>query len=374
MPELDSVRGVAVLLVLLFHAFGMSTGVSGAPPWGKLFLGFAAAGWTGVHLFFVLSGFLITGILLSSRDRTDYYQRFYKRRALRILPACYLVLFLLAIFSRSGLVDRHVSWSFLGLGFVFLANVTNLFGVTAQYTVLWSLAVEEHFYLFWPAVVKRLSRSHLAIIAGGIFLLCPLLRSFYFLHKFQYGAGYTWLNADGLACGALLAIGARGLLARRKPMALAGGLLILLSLGGFLAARTLGIAYARTFAGGTFRLTLLSILFAGFIAVALALGSSAHCRLVDIKVLKFLGDISYGLYLIHMMVFDFVDKAAQTYFPAYHDPTFTWLILRAAIGISLSISLAYLSRWTFEEWFLRLGRGAPAAKVLVAPQPVEMAS
>src|ERR1700693_6219198 len=93
MPELDSLRGVAILLVLFFHGFD-----SPAVVWSplslpaRLFFTACLGGWTGVYLFFVLSGFLITGILLDSMPRPQYYRRFYIRRALRILPAFYLLL------------------------------------------------------------------------------------------------------------------------------------------------------------------------------------------------------------------------------------------------------------------------------------------
>ena len=164
MPELDSLRGVAILLVLFFHGFD-SPGIvwSRLTVPGRLFFTACLGGWTGVYLFFVLSGFLITGILLDSKPKPQYYRRFYIRRALRILPAFYLLLLLLIVLPRTGwLAHRRVGWPFVALSFLYLANVTNLFGVPGQYGALWSLAVEEHFYLVWPAVVRRLSRRAIA--------------------------------------------------------------------------------------------------------------------------------------------------------------------------------------------------------------------
>ncbi|HEV2731361.1 MAG TPA: acyltransferase family protein, partial [Terriglobales bacterium] len=83
MPELDSIRGIAVLLVLFFHGFGFAYGLNGIRGIGRLFVASTLPGWAGVNLFFVLSGFLITGILLDTKARADYYKRFYVRRALR---------------------------------------------------------------------------------------------------------------------------------------------------------------------------------------------------------------------------------------------------------------------------------------------------
>jgi peptidoglycan/LPS O-acetylase OafA/YrhL len=153
MPELDTIRGIAVLLVVFFHGFGFRYGLQGLSGFPKLFVAATLPGWMGVNLFFVLSGFLITGILLDTKSRADYYRRFYVRRALRILPLYYAVLLLLAILTRTGWVNRQASWAYLSLSFFYLSNVTELFGVLSQYTVLWSLAVEEHFYLLWPAAV-----------------------------------------------------------------------------------------------------------------------------------------------------------------------------------------------------------------------------
>src|SRR5277367_2162254 len=109
MPELDTVRGIAILMVFLFHSFEDFTpsGLS-VPGWERLLLSAASLGWTGVNLFFVLSGFLITGILMDSANRPRYYSRFYSRRALRILPAYYLLIAVLVLLGRLGFVQHRV--------------------------------------------------------------------------------------------------------------------------------------------------------------------------------------------------------------------------------------------------------------------------
>ena len=140
MPELDTLRGVAIIAVLFFHGFywrfaGLHFSAAAAT-----FLQATRAGWLGVNLFFVLSGFLITGILLDSKCRPQYFRAFYVRRALRILPLYYSVLTFIA---AGHLATR----SYVILSFLYLANLTVLFGVPDQYGPLWSLAVEEHFYL-----------------------------------------------------------------------------------------------------------------------------------------------------------------------------------------------------------------------------------
>src|ERR1051326_7682284 len=115
MPELDTIRGVAVLGVLFLHGFEWSYGTMHFGYAAQLFMAATQSGSLGVDLFFVLSGFLITGILLDSRGCTRYYARFYTRRALRILPPYYALLFLLLFLHSS-------STQFIALSFVYLAN------------------------------------------------------------------------------------------------------------------------------------------------------------------------------------------------------------------------------------------------------------
>jgi peptidoglycan/LPS O-acetylase OafA/YrhL len=193
MPELDAIRGFAVIAVLLLHAFSWQyAGLHFGGP-ARAFLIATQAGWTGVNLFFVLSGFLITrflitGILLDSKHRPDFYRRFYTRRALRILPAYYALLILLLLLHSSSL-------GFVGLSFVYLANVTNLFGIACGYGPLWSLAVEEHYYIFWPAVVRKLTSPQLGAASAAIILLEPMLRAGCFHLD---GSRTDWRGTPGL--------------------------------------------------------------------------------------------------------------------------------------------------------------------------------
>ncbi len=134
MPELDTTRGIAILSVLFYHGFFWSNGVTGLQGAARFFVQLTRFGWLGVNLFFVLSGFLITGILIESKQRTDYYKRFYIRRALRILPAFYAVLLVLTLMpSQNG--------RYLFLSFFYLSNLATLFAIPMTYTMLWSLAV-----------------------------------------------------------------------------------------------------------------------------------------------------------------------------------------------------------------------------------------
>ncbi len=355
-PELDTIRGIAVLLVLFFHGFGFRYGLQGLSGFPKLIVAATLPGWTGVNLFFVLSGFLITGILLDSKSRAEYYRTFYIRRALRILPLYYAVLALLAILTRTGWVNRHASWAFLGLSFLYLSNVTELFGVRMQYGVLWSLAVEEHFYLLWPAVVRSLSRRRVAVVGAIICFVCPCLRAFYFIRGYDAGPGYTWLVADGLATGAMLAGLARGPWGTRSHMRTITLICFATSVAVFAFGYPLGIFRASRFLGASLRETALNLFFVGIVAFALLAGTSRFKGVVNRPILQFFGEISYGVYLIHMLVFDLEDHLLRRFFPSRSavGGRFGLMILLFTIAVIFTVAIASLSRWYFEEPFLRL--------------------
>jgi peptidoglycan/LPS O-acetylase OafA/YrhL len=356
MPELDTIRGVAILLVLFFHGFGFRYGLEGVSGFPRLFVAATLPGWVGVNLFFVLSGFLITGILLDTLPKANYYRSFYVRRALRILPLYYAVLLLLAVLTRTGWVNRHASWAFLGLSFFYLSNVTGLFGVPMQYGVLWSLAVEEHFYLLWPAAVRSLSRHRVAIVGAIICVLCPSLRAFYSIRGYETGTGYTWLVADGLATGAVLAALARGPWGTRARMRSVTLICFAASMTMFTVGYPFGIFRASRFLGVTLRETALNLFFAGTVALALLAGTSRWKAIVNRPVLQFFGEISYGVYLIHMLVFDLEDYIVGRLFPSLSavGGHFGLMVLLFSIAAGCTVAIAYLSRWYFEERFLRL--------------------
>lgn len=358
MPELDTLRGVAILLVVFFHGFNIPGGISNLSVPERLFVIGAMGGWTGVYLFFVLSGFLITGILLDGRSKADYYSRFYIRRALRILPTFYLLLLLLFVVGRTGWLEgRRVGWPFLTLSFFYLANVTELFGVPAQYAALWSLAVEEHFYLLWPAVIRVFSRRTAAWCAAGIFLACPIFRAAAFRFGYNFGAGYTWLVADGLAIGAFMGILSRGPLGDRGPMGRFSLLFLIAAVGLFAVGTPLGIWRHSTFFGAVFRLTAVDLFCAGMLGVTLLLGTSRFRWMVNRPLLQWFGQISYGLYLVHMLAFDLVNHWMIRYSPALRGQLpsdFGLVFLRFFAAMVIAVGVAFLSRKYFEEWFLGL--------------------
>src|SRR5262249_4475877 len=184
---LDGLRGLAIALVVFYHTTNYAMARSA---FDRALTVLPSLGWSGVDLFFVLSGFLITGILLRARQSPTYFRSFYARRVLRIFPLYYAVLvLLLLIVPRIGVLSPFDGFWNAGAsrqGFwywLYLSNLKVALAGAWQHRVLditWSLAIEEHFYLLWPLAVRRCSeRTLLAICAvtalGALALRVALL-------------------------------------------------------------------------------------------------------------------------------------------------------------------------------------------------------
>ena len=368
MPELDTLRGIAVSGVVLLHAFYWQYSSLKFGPWATRFLSATQPGWMGVNLFFVLSGFLITGILLDSKSKPYFYRRFYTRRALRILPPYYALLILL-------LVLRSASAAFVGLSFIYLANMTNFFGVICDYGPLWSLAVEEHYYILWPTVVHKVSRRGLAVVSAAIVVLTPVLRATSFALGYRNGLDwYTWFVADGLAAGSLLAIALRSGIPRKQVRNLAFSLvavaLLMVAIG-----RPFGIMTRTRILGAGLQYTTITIMCAGILLLTLLAGTSAARRIVNLRPLRFLGYLSYGLYLYHLLAFRIYDSIFRRFAPGLLPTSghFELVLLKFLLAGAAAVAFSYLSRRFYEERFLRMKDSlvpqAPALNPKPAPSP-----
>jgi peptidoglycan/LPS O-acetylase OafA/YrhL len=281
-PELDGLRGLAVLGVVLYHCHPRLIGT-------QLYNG-SLWGWSGVTLFFVLSGFLITSILLESREKPHYFKNFYARRILRIWPVYILVLAVCYLkpdwFVNPG---SNTPW------WAYALLIQNLFHFTLPAAVgpTWSLAIEEQYYLLWAPIVRLLKRPWtLALPLFAALIASPLFR---LSHHTWITPTHTLTHIDGIAMGSLIALGLHTLsLSRRTWLALGiGGVVI-------------GFPAAATIAGGTaFLDTALTIGFAGALLVSLAGTGSRNPLHAVLRrgPLPFYGKISYGLYMTHIFVF-----------------------------------------------------------------------
>jgi peptidoglycan/LPS O-acetylase OafA/YrhL len=345
LPELDFWRGIAIASVVLYHAIYWSQ-PSQPNKIADVFTRATVFGWLGVNLFFVLSGFLITGILLDSKGKPGYFRIFYGRRIRRIIPAYLVCLVLVVCFhlvSTGGLL-RAVT---------FTANY-NLIPAARSYGPLWSLSVEEQFYLVWPLVVLLVSRRALAAICVAICLLEPLVRYVAWvqgpggIHDGLIHSG-TLFIADSLALGALGAIYFRSPRASRAYATLISVILAVGACALFLVGYPHGLLHRTDLVGAALQVVPFNLVFAAAIFASVALrppilGAAAT------RPIRFLGDISYGLYLYHLIVFAEYDRIFPT---ESYSGRFGALLLRAMICATVSIAIAWFSRWKFEEIFLR---------------------
>ena len=305
-PAADGVRGLAVLVVVIHNAAWI--GRSGASFPLKFTHAVAASGWTGVELFFVLSGFLITGILVDTVGSPRYFRNFYVRRTLRIFPLYYSVLFL-ALFVVPHVVAapewtaaaRRDQWWY----WFYMSNWGDTLGHTiAGFPHFWSLAVEEQFYLCWPLIVLALPRRRLIGLCLIIILVTPLIRILLELPWFPAEAGYSWTVArwDALAAGALLAI-----LAREEP----GRRWLAEKMGRVTAASAIALAlltiYERGFhenevlvrIAGQSLIALLSAALVYYCIAPAAGTATAVQRIMSVSFLRFFGKYSYAIYVFH---------------------------------------------------------------------------
>ena len=358
-PELDGIRGIAIIMVLLTHAFAISMqgeNWTGVAHWVELL---TRPGWAGVDLFFVLSGFLITGILLDSAGKPHYFRNFYARRALRILPLYYGFLVLIAI-CYSGAHD------YVFLSIFYLSNTAPIFGVAVIYPPLWSLSVEEHFYLLWPWLISRLKPHRVWLLATGICVVEPLCRGLAFLEGWNVGH-YSWFRFDGLAAGALLAAFFRSDGYSDKRLWSVGwicvGSAILVGAGGL----PIGIYTRKTLFGAAFLYSLFDLLFVGGIAVVLSRRLSPLSSLMRFRWLQWVGMVSYFLYIAHWLIFYGWDSFIGEYPVALVAGLgkFGALCIRALGVYLVCFLLAELSHRYFEGPLLRLKRYfaySPAAR------------
>ena len=368
MPELDVLRGCAILAVLFYHGLYWS-GATSSNRLISLFIKATVVGWLGVNLFFVLSGFLITGILLDTKGRPSFYRTFYLRRALRILPA-YIALIVILVLA-GWLSIKSAAFSLL-----FISNYDSLyyFFHLGGYGPLWSLSVEEQFYLVWPSIVGRVSARVLLVISATLCFIEPLLRWLDASGRVHLGSVHTatYLIADNLALGALAAIFARssyGTLRNGIKLGLAfcaAGLIV------FAAGYPFGILHRTNVVGDTLQTVPWNLVFTGVLLLSLGL-RSPFASSIWAAPLRFFGNISYGLYLIHLLIFVRYDDNL----PRISNPSLRYALggslTRFFIAGGLSVFIAWLSRTFYEERFLRMGRGAKP--LIAAPDTtVESAS
>jgi peptidoglycan/LPS O-acetylase OafA/YrhL len=335
LPQLDAVRGIAILLVMLFNTSEKYPGLHLEHLVGN--------GWMGVDLFFVLSGFLITGILLDTKEFPDYFKNFYARRALRILPLYYSILFLMFVVvpllrpsEVKTILERSSPWWAYPM---FLQNFLLAVPTSAAGPLgtTWSLAIEEQFYLVWPLIVRYCSNTQLRRIAT-VMILVAIPLTYYLSSQHVLIYSNVFCRQVGLMAGALLA-----LLVRSDKFAPSRYL------------RTAWIVFAVMFFSA-FGSELLNARWLTFTVVSLAASSFVFLALYSEqkwlqmalrnRFLGYTGLVSYGLYLTHKIPVDMAQTLHIDRHPVYILP----------IMFAGSYALATASWFLLEQPFLRMKR------------------
>jgi peptidoglycan/LPS O-acetylase OafA/YrhL len=366
-PALDGVRGIAIILVL-FHHFTL---FDPATPIGAWLRFVALLGWSGVDVFFVLSGFLITGILIDARGSNRYFTSFYMRRVLRIFPLYYLVVFLSFVVLGQfpwwhdllvgpGRVPQWPYWTYL-VNFAIAERGDFQHGVL---DVAWSLAIEEQFYLLWPAIVWILSPRWIGPLCGVIVLAVPALRWLALDGNAEPVDVYVLphLRADALALGGLLAWLSRS-----------GGLERLATVGPLIVFGAAGAAiWSAVVAGSPWwwepltqraGYSLFALSGAGLVIVAVTGRGSIWPRALSAGWLRAFGKYSYAMYLLHLPVSRVVQEfvLGPDEFPRAFGAVWPAQLGFYALATAPTFALAWISWRVFEAPILRLKAKFPYA-------------
>jgi peptidoglycan/LPS O-acetylase OafA/YrhL len=387
-PALDGLRAVAFILVFLQHYYSM--------PWG----------WAGVNVFFVLSGFLITGILFDTRDQPHAAKIFYARRTLRIFPLYYAIF--LGLLLLNPILHWHWSWAwlawplYLGNFARFVSSTGSIWGSPWQLagdamlssrnhpTLLffghfWSLCVEEQFYLLWPWFVFLIrSRKALIWLCGAAVVVTPLLRLVAQNHAPEWMVWQglltraTPFQVDSLLVGGLLALLWRG--ANREAIVVTGRWLVgILGVGACLylfhsihpsASPNWRAGYIFPHWETTWGLTLINLFSVGIIVCCLRT-TGVLARLFSLAPLRWLGRISYGAYVWHDIFHNVYSDAILKLGTHWHFLLLHTYDVTMVVGFGMTLLLAWLSFRYLETPFLRLKdrwKLSPARKL--PPHPV----
>lgn len=358
-PALDGLRALAILLVIPHNTY-LFDDIHG---WLIPFAWLANAGWTGVQLFFVLSGFLITRNLLDSRGSHNYYSAFFGRRILRIFPLYFLVLiFFLLLLPQLVSLSPDIRGSYANQVWLwlFLSNWTAPYGHEVfWFPHFWSLAVEEQFYFIWPAVIALTPTRRLVPVCTILMVIALTIR----IAMVKAGAPpeavymFTVCRMDALACGALAAV----LTGMPRVMSLVsqhGTKFLLAAAVLMMAFIRVTSSYSALNSGSlTVGQTVLALGMTGVVLVIVAGARTSIARGLDtvlrLPPLRSIGKVSYGMYIFHMPVATVVGVRVKPYLKQLGVGFPVWYALSIAV---CSYIVALISWHLLEKHFLRAKR------------------
>ncbi|HKT34524.1 MAG TPA: acyltransferase [Nitrospira sp.] len=354
LPTVDGLRGIAILLVLWYHApflfQQLSEFSSQQSPWVSLgpFWRMSLGGWIGVDFFFVVSGFLITLILIRVNKETGSLLAFWGRRALRILPLAFLYLVALSV-----LLPSFDAWPWYAF---YLGNIhIAIYGwQPLAIMILWSLAIEEQFYLIWPFIVRMCNARRVLLWSTGFIVTAPLIRILT-LWWADYPATYvlSFCRLDALAAGAVVAVLCssgnceKQLLASCKKLTLPALATIMLTL---LVPFSPSLPETRPWWFSVFGYSWLAVSFAILLIASLNTQGPIKSLLTS-RILTFLGKRCYGLYLWHVLAAGVTIATLEQWQVGFYVHVLLWFVALLA--------MATASWLLFEEPILRLKRFFP---------------
>jgi peptidoglycan/LPS O-acetylase OafA/YrhL len=349
-PQLDGIRGLAILLVITFHYFGNFS--------------FFSFGWSGVDLFFVLSGYLITSRLVAMEKQENYLLQFYKNRALRIMPIYYATFFAFFIgyhllvskqnLSGFSFYDKNwasfvfffQNWSFIEWGDLKENHLQHF----------WSLAIEEQFYLVWPFILYKFRKKEYFFKAIAFIIIIIIITRMWLFMKYSDYLDYphfyynTFCRMDAFLLGGLLFLFQQKGRAKQLINYYYAGTIILIT--GIIYSGHASISNPFI---STIGYTLIALMYSGLIYSATTHSGKFVTRTFNFTWLKFIGKISYGLYIFHWIVLRVLEPRLSFWTSEYlgitRESSHWWSLFGCLL---ISFTLSVISFLYFESYFLRM--------------------
>lgn len=338
-PALDGLRGLAILAVV-FHHYGAG-GIHSSSALVRVTATVCGFGWSGVDLFFVLSGFLITGILYDTQYAPGYYRTFYARRTLRIFPIYYLFVLITLLIMPASIWHKGHLWFLVYLGYPAAIIWPSLVTIPIRITHLWSLSVEEQFYMLWPWLIRRLRSPR------NVLRFCAAVGVGALVARVLFpGWAYASLpcRMDSLALGAALAVLVRSDLRQHcqklapAVFLVAAGTITVICLLRHTTAHADRLIYTLGF-------SVIAVGYGGLLLLSLGPLSGFF----SLRILRTFGKYSYGMYLYHFPLTS-VFEHVKPVFARYPLGEITYV----AACVAANLAIAALSFHLFEQPILRL--------------------